>query len=184
MVTSDGVAKIVDFGLVKLVGSTAVTRLGTRLGTVPYMSPEQARGEAVDHRTDIWSLGVVLYEMLTGVRPFPAEYENALVYCILNAEPKPLTAHRSEIPAALEQIVAKCLAKNPDERYQQVDEYGRPHSCVKQVSSAAYQRLYLVRRYKCELVGPSPIQGIPVARCHRRLLPPDHSGDTGEEDSS
>ncbi len=150
MVTSDGVAKIVDFGLVKLVGSTAVTRLGTRLGTVQYMSPEQARGEAVDHRTDIWSLGVVLYEMLTGVRPFPAEYENALVYCILNAEPEPLTAHRSEIPAALEQIVAKCLAKNPDERYQQVDELlADLLSCVKQVSpSGISSRLYLVRRYR------------------------------------
>jgi serine/threonine protein kinase len=73
MVTTDGVAKIVDFGLAKLSGGTMLTKTGSTLGTAAYMSPEQARGDAVDHRTDIWSLGVVLYEMIAGHRPFRSD---------------------------------------------------------------------------------------------------------------
>ena len=80
--------KIMDFGLAKLRGQTILTREGTTLGTVSYMSPEQARGEEVDHRTDIWSLGVVLYEMITGKRPFKGDYEQAVIYSILNEDPK------------------------------------------------------------------------------------------------
>jgi eukaryotic-like serine/threonine-protein kinase len=122
MVTSDGVAKIVDFGLAKLSGRTMLTRAGSTLGTAAYMSPEQARGEPTDHRTDIWSLGVVLYEMITGKRPFEADYENALLYSILNSEPAPVTALRTGIPMELERILFKCLAKLPGNRYQHVDE--------------------------------------------------------------
>ncbi len=84
MITSDGVAKIVDFGLAKLRGRTMLTKTGSTLGTAAYMSPEQARGRAVDHRTDIWSLGVVMYEMLTGRLPFKSDYEQAVIYRILN----------------------------------------------------------------------------------------------------
>jgi len=92
------------------------------MGTVAYMSPEQARGEEVDHRTDIWSLGVVLYEMVTGQLPFKGEYEQAVVYSIMNEEPEPVTAVRSGVPIDLEQIISKALAKSPDEPYQHVDE--------------------------------------------------------------
>jgi serine/threonine protein kinase/tetratricopeptide (TPR) repeat protein len=122
MVTSDGAAKIVDFGLAKLGGRSMLTKSGSTLGTAGYMSPEQARGEEVDQRTDIWSLGVILYEMVTGRLPFKGDYENAIVYSILNAHPEPLTALRTAVPMELERVVQKCLSKDPRERYQHADE--------------------------------------------------------------
>jgi serine/threonine protein kinase/tetratricopeptide (TPR) repeat protein len=122
MITSDGAPKIVDFGLAKLSGRTMLTKTGSTLGTAGYMSPEQARGESTDRRTDIWSLGVLLYEMISGKRPFEAEYENALMYSILNAEPEPVTGLRTGVPPDLERIIRKCLAKAPNERYQHADE--------------------------------------------------------------
>jgi len=117
LLTQDGVVKIVDFGLAKLTGMK-LTKTGTTLGTAQYMSPEQARGQELDQRSDIWSLGIVLYEMLTGKHAFPGEYEQATLYAILNEEPEPVTALRSRIPLELERIVNKCLQKNPLERYQ------------------------------------------------------------------
>ncbi|MFQ5652700.1 MAG: protein kinase, partial [bacterium] len=122
MVTDKGVVKIMDFGLAKLANRSMMTQLGTTLGTAAYMSPEQARGETVDHRADIWSLGVVLYEMLSGQMPFKGDYEQAVIYSILNEEPEPLTALRSGLPIALDGILAKALAKDPKTRYQHVDE--------------------------------------------------------------
>ena len=122
MITDDGVVKIVDFGLAKLAGQTRLTQTGTTMGTIAYMSPEQSRGEAVDHRTDIWSLGLVLYEMLTGQLPFKGEYEQAVVYSILNEEPERVTSLRSEAPLELEQIIKKAMRKNSEKRYSQVDE--------------------------------------------------------------
>jgi serine/threonine protein kinase/Flp pilus assembly protein TadD len=118
MVTSKGQAKIMDFGLARLAGGMQVNNIGTIMGTVAYMSPEQARGEAVDYRTDIWSFGVVLYEMITGQLPFKSEYEQAVVYSILNEEPKSLKSIKSELPDELEAIVKKALAKDVNSRYQ------------------------------------------------------------------
>lgn len=122
MITSDGVVKILDFGLAKLKGQIGLTKAGATLGTVAYMSPEQTQGEPVDQRSDIWSLGVVIYEMLTGQLPFKGEYEQAIIYSILNEEPEPPTGLRSELPIGLEQIIIKALAKKLVERYQQIDE--------------------------------------------------------------
>lgn len=121
MITSDRVAKILDFGLAKLSGRTKLTKEGTTIGTVAYMSPEQVRGEKADHRTDIWALGVILYEMITGKSPFKGEYDQAIMYSIVNEEPEPLNTVRTEMQMELKQIVKKCLQKNPVNRYQHAE---------------------------------------------------------------
>jgi serine/threonine protein kinase/tetratricopeptide (TPR) repeat protein len=121
-VTSSGQVKVVDFGLAKLAGRTKLTKTGMTPGTVLYMSPEQARGQKVDRRTDIWSLGVTLYEMVTARLPFKSEYDEAVVYSIVNESPEPVTGLRSGVPMELERIITKCLEKDPAERYQTAED--------------------------------------------------------------
>ncbi|MFC1499817.1 protein kinase [Candidatus Zixiibacteriota bacterium] len=121
-ITSEGQVKILDFGVAKLAGSTKLTLTGTTLGTVSYMAPEQAKGDEADHKADTWSLGVLLYEMLTGQQPFKGEHEQAIIYSILNEEPEPITALRTGVPIDLEWIVQKALKKDPRQRYQHIDE--------------------------------------------------------------
>jgi eukaryotic-like serine/threonine-protein kinase len=122
IVTPDGQIKIMDFGLAKLAGRTQLTQEGSTAGTVMYMSPEQARGEDVDHRTDIWSSGVVLYEMITGRLPFQSEYETAAVYSILNEVPPPIGNYNPDVPPELEAIAMSMLQKNKEDRYQELYE--------------------------------------------------------------
>ncbi len=123
MLTDDGTVKIVDFGLAKLRGMSRLTKTGTTMGTVAYMSPEQTMGKEVDQRTDIWSLGVILYEMLAGKAPFRGDYEQAVTYAIINEEPEPLSKSRPDIQSGLENIVSHALAKNPANRYQTMEEF-------------------------------------------------------------
>ncbi|MBI3112675.1 MAG: protein kinase [Ignavibacteriales bacterium] len=122
MMTQKGRAVIMDFGLALSGGSMKLTKAGSTLGTVPYMSPEQARGEKVDQRTDIWSLGVILYELIAGRLPFQSAYGEAIVYSILNEEPPLLTSLRSGVPMELERILKKAIQKDRASRYQHVDE--------------------------------------------------------------
>ena len=118
MITDDSKVKIMDFGLAKVRGGTQLTKLGSTVGTAAYMSPEQSRGEEVDHRTDIWSFGVFLYEMISGKLPFKGDYEQAVIYSILNEAPE----FNETISDELKYIVSKALVKDKRDRYQTASE--------------------------------------------------------------
>lgn len=122
IVRIDGVVKILDFGLAKLTGQTLLTREGSTFGTIAYMSPEQTKGDPVDHRTDIWSLGVILYEMLTGKLPYRGEYPEAVIYSILNETHIKPSELNKKISKDLDNIINNCLYKEPELRFQSVGE--------------------------------------------------------------
>jgi serine/threonine-protein kinase len=122
MLTDEGLVKIMDFGLAKLRGVSKLTRTGATVGTIQYMSPEQTQGMEVDQRSDIFSFGVVLYEMITGQLPFKGEHEVAIIYSILNETPEPLARYKSDLPDELRRIVDKAMEKNRDLRFQHVDD--------------------------------------------------------------
>ena len=114
--------KVMDFGLARLVDQRSLASRETALGTLSYAAPEQARGEAVDQRADIWSLGVVLYQMVSGRLPFKGETDAAVLYAILHKDPEPLTDVEDSVPIEIKNVIEKALAKEPDQRYQQVGE--------------------------------------------------------------
>ncbi len=120
MVDAKGRAKVMDFGLARLTEASRLTKTNTAMGTVAYMSPEHAQGIEVDTRTDIWALGCVLYEMISGQRPFQGQYDQALLYEIVHEEPAALTGLRTGVPMQLEDCVGRCLTKDRDDRYQDV----------------------------------------------------------------
>ncbi|MGB8656999.1 MAG: protein kinase [Candidatus Zixiibacteriota bacterium] len=122
MVTKEGQVKIMDFGLAKLKGATKLTSTGSTLGTAAYMSPEQASGEEVDQRSDIFSFGVVMYELFTGQLPFKGEHQAAIIYSVVNEEPQPLVRYNNKVSSELERIISKTLAKDKEERYQHIDD--------------------------------------------------------------
>ncbi len=119
--SAEGLLKLTDFGLAKLLSGPQATRPGTRLGTVSYMSPEQAEGRPTDARTDVFSLGVVLYEMLAGQPPFQGEHESAVLYQIVHAAPPPLARFRPGAPPSLEAIVHRALEKEPKQRFESME---------------------------------------------------------------
>ena len=122
MMTSKGQIKIMDFGLAKLKGASRITMAGSTVGTAAYMSPEQAQGEDVDQRSDIFSLGVVIYELLTSHLPFSGEHQAALIYSLINEDPQPVARYNNKVSPELERIVFKALAKDKEDRYQHVDD--------------------------------------------------------------
>jgi serine/threonine protein kinase/tetratricopeptide (TPR) repeat protein len=153
-ITKDGTVKILDFGLAKRIDRTQFTRTGIKFGTTDYMSPEQIKGEKVDRRTDIWSLGIVLYEMLTGQHPFQADNEQAILYLILNQEPEDVSKYRTDAPAGLVNILEKSLAKEREDRYEDMAWMIKD---LRKVSSQSK-----VEAEKFEIPAPRPSQSIAV----------------------
>jgi len=143
LINRDGQIKIVDFGLAKMQGVSKLTKSGMMMGTVPYMSPEQVRGETPDHRSDIFSLGIVLYEMLTRDLPFHGESEFGLMNSIANLEPRPLAVYELDIPQGLQNILNKALAKEVKKRYQRVEDLANDLKNLVEVATAVknYQLL-------------------------------------------
>ncbi len=140
-ITKDGIVKILDFGLVKTKDRSDITKLGTTIGTINYMSPEQAKGEDVDQRTDIWALGVVMYEMLTCKLPFNGDYDQAIIYSILNKEP-----NLNNLPKEILPIIKKAIAKSPKERYQFTEEIITDLISLKSSATKKYHLLILPHR--------------------------------------
>ncbi len=112
-----GTVKVTDFGIARVMGSSTMTQAGTVMGTPGYMSPEQVKGEKVDARTDIFSCGVILYELLTGTRAFAADSLTAVMYRIVNEDPPPLMQVNPALPVWLQRVVARATAKDPELRY-------------------------------------------------------------------
>ncbi len=140
MIRKDGIVQIMDFGLAKLrsvAGSSRLTKLGTTVGTMGYMSPEQVQGLDVDHRTDIFSLGVVLYELLSGESPFKGLHETAIMYEIVNVDPPLIATIKDGIDPQLDEIIRECLEKDKDERCQSAKELARNLRKLKRGSSGS-----------------------------------------------
>ena len=125
LVTSDGRVKLLDFGLARVAFRETITKRGIVLGTPDYMSPEQAMGQDIDHRTDIFSAGAVFYEFLSARKPFPGKTLHSVLYNIISGEPDPLLALCPELPARLALVVHRMLAKDPKKRYGSMEDVGR-----------------------------------------------------------
>src|ERR1051325_6836682 len=172
MVRKDGLCQIMDFGLAKLRGTRSkisrLTKEGSTIGTAGYMSPEQVQGQDVDHRSDIFSLGVVLYELFTGELPFKGVHETALLYEIVNVDPAPMSAVKPEIEASLDGIVLECLAKEPSERYQSVAEVAKELRRFKRESTRARASRTIATRQFTHPAGQPAVNQAPESSPARR----------------
>lgn len=155
MLTKKGQVKVMDFGLAKMAEASVLTTAGTTLGTVYYMSPEQARGEEVDHRVDLWALGVMLYEMVSGQLPFPGDYNQAVLYAVMNVDPEALTGLRTGVPMSLEWIVTKLLAKDREHRYQSMTDLLVDLRTI-DLTSTGMSRLSTTSRMAVPVSAPMP----------------------------
>jgi serine/threonine protein kinase/Tol biopolymer transport system component len=170
MVRKDGIAQVMDFGLAKLRGTVSrITKAGSTVGTAGYMSPEQVQGLDADHRSDIFSLGAMLYELFTGRLPFKGVHETALMYEIVNVEPEPMSTVNPALDPELDRIVYECLQKDPEERYQSVKEVSRDLKRVRRESSRA-------RMSKTFAVQPGVRQSGSSGRISRASMPAGGAG--------
>jgi len=157
MLRKDGIVQIMDFGLAKLRGASRITKEGSTVGTAGYMSPEQVQGLETDHRTDIFSLGVILYELLAGQSPFKGIHETAIMYEIVNVDPAPISSLRPEIDPELDAIVLECLAKEPSERSQSAAEIAKDLRRFKrETSRKGISRVSTIRPAAVTTVAPQP----------------------------
>jgi eukaryotic-like serine/threonine-protein kinase len=163
MINARNQIKVMDFGLAKLKGSLKLTRTSSTLGTLAYMAPEQLQGGDVDARSDIFSFGVVLYEMLTGKTPFRGEHEAAIMYSIVNEQPASLSTLRPDIPAELDRIVQRSLEKEPEDRYQHMDDM------VSELRRLHKQTTRVVRPQVPQQTADQPVGPIPPRPSSRRL---------------
>ncbi len=161
MMTKDGQVKLMDFGLAKFTGASMITQEGVTMGTIAYMSPEQAQGQTVDHRTDIWALGVVLYEMLSGQLPFKGENEASFLYSIVHEEPKAIKEISPDIPIEIQKVISRALRKKPESRYQSAVEMGaelkRYQEQIRAEEAGLFNLRTLLRRIQ------QPRMAIPIA---------------------
>jgi serine/threonine protein kinase/formylglycine-generating enzyme required for sulfatase activity/dienelactone hydrolase len=164
LITNARVVKILDFGLAKLAGHTMVTKAGSIAGTVAYMSPEQARGMDLDARTDVWSLGVVLYEMLGGKAPFRGEHDSAILYSIVNEEVQPLSTLRPDLNPELSRVVATMLQKDLDKRYASMSEVEKELSRLQAGEPPSKSALLTLRKLR------RPVVAIPLVLLLLALL--------------
>ena len=149
IITSEDEVKIVDFGIAKVLDQDA-TGSGQLVGTISYMSPEQAQGLETDHRTDLWSLGVVMFEMLTGKRPFYGEYAHATLHAIINEEPNFVDSFGGQSKNGILNVIHRLLAKRPENRYQQADELIADLEHLQaggEIASKSVRPLYLGERF-------------------------------------
>lgn len=169
MITSEGIVKILDFGVAKLAGQTGVTKTGMVMGTVTYMSPEQARGAPLDHRSDIFSLGILLYEMLAGHPPFTGDNDQVILYSLLNETPPQISPLPKSVSGNMSKILNKCLNKDPDERYQNMAELQGDLKKIRQVPDTP-ENTHSSNRYLRRWI--TPLASIFILLLLVLLLPP------------